>query len=322
MTAATLQKVIASGNGLEATRLAYYQMTSGQPPLDAAVAGATLLEDDPHELTVGYGGLPDANGEVTLDAAVMDGRRHRGGAVVGLKNVRHATQVARLVMEQTRRAILCGPGAFEFARANGFPEENLLTEKARKIWLYWKRLECCGKDWLPPFPGEFDAETIADFERYYSKTGEKASGSTVHIATRDGRGDLACATSTSGHCFKMPGRVGDSPIFGAGLYVDNEMGTCGSVGHGEANLLNCSSFHAVQQMGRGASPIDAGLETLAMISKHSADHERDSDGKVNFNLQLFLMHKDGRYAGVAIRGSKQIAVTDGDGTRLEPCINL
>lgn len=317
-----MQKVIASGNGLEATRLAFYQLTSGQPPLDATVNGVTLIEDDPNELTVGYGGLPDANGEVTLDAAVMDGPRHRGGSVVGLKNVRHATQVARLVMEQTRRVMLCGDGALQFAKANGFPEENLLTDKARKVWLYWKRMECRGKDWLPPLPGEFDAETIAEFNRYYPTTGEKHSGSTVHLAARSVRGDLACVTSTSGHCFKMPGRVGDSPIFGAGLYVDNEMGSCGSIGYGEANMLNCSSFHAVQQMGRGASPIDAGLETLAIVAKHAAAYERDEEGKIAFNLQLFLLHKDGSHAGVAIRGEKQIAVTDGDGTRLEPCVNL
>ncbi|UUO06972.1 isoaspartyl peptidase/L-asparaginase [Blastopirellula sp. J2-11] len=322
MSTTNLQKTIASANGLEATRLAYHQMTTGSSPLDAAVAGVTLLEDDPDELTVGYGGLPDGSGEVTLDAAVMDGPQHRGGSVIGLKNVRHAAQVARLVMQQTRRAMLCGDGALEFARANGFVEENLLTEKARQIWLYWKRLECRGKDWLPPQPGEFDAETIAEFERYYPITGEKASGGTVHLAARDAGSDLACATTTSGHCFKMPGRVGDSPIFGAGLYVDNNMGTCGSVGHGEANLLNCSSFQAVYQMGRGASPIDAGLETLAMIAQHAAAHERDDAGKIAFNLQLFLLHKDGRHAGVAIRGAKQIAVTDGDGTRLEACVNL
>lgn len=315
-------KSIASANGLEATRLAYRQLSAGQSPLDAAVAGVTLLEDDPDELTVGYGGLPDAEGEVTLDAAVMDGPSHRGGSVVGLKNVRHAAQVARLVLQQTRRAMLCGDGALDFAIANGFAEENLLTEKARRIWLYWKRMECRGKDWLPPQPGEFDDETIVEFERYYPVTGEKASGGTVHLAARDDQGDLACATTTSGHCFKMRGRVGDSPIFGAGLYVDNHMGSCGSVGHGEANLLNCSSFQAVQLMGRGASPLDAGLETLATIARHAAAHERDDAGKIAFNLQLFLLHQDGRHAGVAIRGAKQIAVTDCDGTRLEACVNL
>jgi len=143
-------RVIASANGLQATQLAYEQITQGGSVLDAVVAGVTLVEDDPEDLTVGYGGLPNELGEVELDAAVMHGPSHQAGAVAGLKRVRHAAKLAQLVMQQTNHVLLVGEGANAFARAQGFAEENLLTETARQIWLYWKQTNSTRDDWLPP----------------------------------------------------------------------------------------------------------------------------------------------------------------------------
>ncbi len=320
-------KAIASHNGLKATVRAVELLDRGESPLDAVVEGVTLVEDDPEELTVGYGGLPNEDGVVELDAAVMDGPTHRAGAVAALKNVRHATKVARLVMQQTNRVMLVGDGALRFALANGFVEENLLTEQSRKMWLHWKRTRSNRDDWRTPVGEEVDLDVQQWFEKkFYGKAGpegnDAASGGTVHCAAIDARGDIACATSTSGHAFKIAGRVGDSPIIGAGLYVDNEVGSCGSIGHGEANLENCSSFAAVELMRAGRSPLDAGLEVLRRVAKSAHDHQRDDSGRPTFNLQLYLLAKDGTHAGVSMQSGKHIAVADENGTRLDDCVPL
>lgn len=307
-------KVIASHNGLEATQLAWQQLEAHCPVIDACVEGVTLVEDDPEELTVGYGGLPDEQGNVTLDAAVMDGRTHRGGSIIGLTGVRHVSKVALRLMRESRRVMLQGEGADAFARACGFPTEDLLTEKARKLWRLWKRTYQANKEWLPA-PKDEETEELMKILNYYYRH----PAGTVHVAGQDPQGHLACVTSTSGHCFKTKGRVGDSPIFGAGLYVDNDHGTCGSIGHGEANLLNCSSFMAVQLMGQGMSPKEAGMATLEHAARHAPPFERDPLGRPNFNLQLYLLAKDGTHAGVCLRGDWKIAVTDQSGSRLEAC---
>ncbi|RCS41476.1 asparaginase [Bremerella cremea] len=307
-------KLIASHNGLEATRLAWQELQRGQQLIDAVVQGVTLVEDDPDEVTVGYGGLPDEQGHVTLDAAVMDGRTHRGGSIIGLKEIRHVSQVALCLMRESRRVMLQGEGAYQFALAAGFPTENLLTEKARKLWRLWKRTYQANKEWLPA-PDTAENQQLREIldQMYRHPAG------TVHVAGQDAAKDLACCTSTSGHCFKTKGRIGDSPIFGAGLYVDNEYGTCGSIGHGEANLLNCSSFHAVQLMGQGMTPRDAGMTVLERVAQHAPPFEVDARGRANFNLQLYLLGKDGSHAGVCLRGDWKIAVTDENGPRVETC---
>jgi len=310
-------KSIASFNGLEATRAAYRAMAGGSLPLDAVVEGITLIEDDPLEHTVGYGGLPAEDGKVTLDAAVMDGKTARGGGVIGLTDVRHAAQVAAAVMRLTNRVLLHGEGARRFALDQGFPAEDLLTEKARQVWRYWKRMNQRGHEWRPPSEGEFSPEVIATYEKLW-----KQPAGTVHAAAVDAQGELACGTSTSGHCFKMPGRVGDSPIFGAGLYCDGQVGTCGSIGHGEANLLSCSSFLAVQKMKQGATPVEAGLTTLREIVDRAALWGGFNEAKPPFEVQLFLLNKQGEHAGVCIAGKRDYAITDQQGSRLEPCATI
>lgn len=336
-------KAIASANGLEAVEVAYARLAAGADTLDAAVAGVQVVEDDPDDLTVGYGGLPNEDGAVELDAAVMHGPTHKSGAVAALKNVRHAAAVARLVMARTDHLLLAGDGALRFARAHGFREENLLSEKARKIWLYWKETASGSDDRLPPPVDELDPDVARFFKldarrqtpdehSSESQKGQKAGGrdrwnydrptGTIHLATRSAAGDLSCTTTTSGLAFKLPGRVGDSPIVGAGLYVDNAVGSCGSTGRGEANLQNLSSVVAVELMRGGMAPVDAGLEVLRRIAATTEPRLRDPDGRPDFNLKLYLLAKDGRHAGVSLWGPGDFAVCDERGPRLEPCAAL
>jgi N4-(beta-N-acetylglucosaminyl)-L-asparaginase len=326
-------QAIASSNGLEATKRAYELMLAGADTLDAAVAGVTLVEDDPRDMTVGLGGLPNENGVVELDAAVMHGPTHQAGAVASLRNIRNAAQVARLVMQQTDHVLLVGEGALAFAKAHGFPEENLLTETARKIWLYWKQTNSDRDDWLPPPVEQLDPEVRKFFKLEAEGPASPPGGEqqlplseadrptgTVHCACLNGRGDISCTTTTSGLAFKIPGRVGDSPIVGAGLYVDNEIGSCGSTGRGEANLSNLCCFAAVELMRNGATPQEAGIEIINRVVRHTSQpHLLDEAGRPNFGLKFYLLNKQGHRAGVSLYGPTQFAATDADGTRLEDC---
>jgi N4-(beta-N-acetylglucosaminyl)-L-asparaginase len=307
---------------LEACRQAFELLRGGALALDACVEAATIVEDDPNEITVGYGGLPNEDGEVELDAAVMDGRTHRAGGVAALRNVRHPTQVARLVMQRTDRVLLAGEGARRFALANGFREENLLTDRARRMWLYWRRTRSGRNDWLPPGADEQDLDVEEYFRRHFDLGPQNVPHGTVHFAAIDASGDLACATSTSGHAFKLAGRVGDSPIVGAGLYVDNDIGTCGSLGRGESNQENLSSFAAVQLMRSGRSPLEAALDVLRQIARKTAPRHLDEQGRLTFDLRLFLLGRDGTHAAVCTHGPRQLAVSDEQGTRLENCVPL
>jgi len=306
-------KVIASANGLEATRRAFELLNESADPLDAAIAGVNLVEDDPEDTSVGYGGLPNEEGVVELDAAVMHGPTHQAGAVAALRNIRYPSKVAKLVMEQTDHVLLVGEGALRFARAQGFREEDLLTEKARKIWLYWQQTRSADDDWLPPPDSDLDPAVIKFFNR---PTG------TIHCAAMNADGDISCLTSTSGLAFKLPGRVGDSPIIGAGLYVDNAVGSCGSTGRGEANLQNLSSHAAVELMRGGMSPRDAGLEILRRVAEHTVPRLRDDQGRPSFDLKFYLLAKDGTHAGVTMWGPAKFAVTDASGARHEECAAL
>lgn len=306
-------KAISSENGLEATRQAYAALVAGADTLDAAIAGVVLVEDDPDEITVGLGGLPNENGVVELDAAVMHGPTHRGGAVAALQGIRNPSRVAQVVMNRSDHVLLVGQGALHFARAHGFVEENLLTDKARKIWLHWKETLSDRDDWLPPPADQLDPEVREFFERH---TG------TIHLATLNAQGDLSCVTSTSGLAFKLPGRVGDSPILGAGLYVDNSVGTCGSTGRGEANLQNLSSFAAVELMRGGMPPREAGLEILRRVVRTTPPRLLDDQRRPKFDLKLYLLAKDGTHAGVSIWGPAKFAITDAQGTRREDCTPL
>lgn len=336
-------KAISSANGIKAVEAAYARLVAGADTLDAAVAGVQVVEDDPDDLTVGYGGLPNEDGVVELDAAVMHGPTHKAGAVAALRNVRHAAAVAKLVMTRSDHVLLVSEGALRFARAHGFKEENLLSDKARKIWLYWKETVSGSDDWLPPPIEELDPDVARFFKiDHHRKTPDEHSSEsqkgqttstrerwnyerptgTIHLATRSAAGDISCTTTTSGLAFKLPGRVGDSPVVGAGLYVDNAVGSCGSTGRGEANLLNQSSVVAVELMRGGMSPKDAGHEVMRRIAARMEPRLRDADGRPDFNLKLYLLAKDGRHAGVSLWGPGEFAVCDDNGPRLEACAAL
>ena len=316
-------KVIASGNGAEATRKAWEMIQAGEDPIDAVVAGVAIVEDDPLDTSVGYGGLPNERGIVELDAAVMHGPTHKAGSVASIQNIRHPAQVALQVLRRTDHVLLVGAGALEFARAHGFQEENLLTDHARKIWLKWKETMSEKDDWLPDpneDPGvaqvlQEHSIALADSaaRRFRRPTG------TIHCSAINAKGDISSTTTTSGLAFKIPGRVGDSPIIGAGLYVDNTVGSCGSTGRGEANLQNLSSFAGVELMRNGASPEEAGMEVLRRVAKTTEPRLRDKEGRPDYGLSFYLISKDGRHAGVTMWGPEKYAITDANGTRLEDC---
>lgn len=304
-------RVISSANGKESAKRAFEMVTEGVDTLDAVIGAVNIVEDNPEDTSVGLGGLPNEDGVVELDAAVMHGPSHKAGAVAALRNIRNPSKVAKLVMEQSDHVLLVGEGALRFAKAHGFREEDLLTEKARKIWLYWKQSLSEKDDWIPPPDDQLDPDVARRFGR---------SPGTIHCAAINKNGDMSCVTTTSGLSFKIPGRVGDSPIIGAGLYVDNAIGTCGSTGRGEANLQNLCSFAAVELMGRGMSPKDAGMKILRRVIKHTTEPRLlKEEGVPNFNLRFYLLSKSGDYAGVSMKGPVKFAISDDKGTRLEDC---
>ncbi len=316
-------KTIASHNGLAAAARARELLLAGAAPLDACVEGVTLVEDDPEEHSVGYGGIPNEDGIVELDAGVMDGRTGRGAGVAALRGIRHPSRVARLLMQQTSRVLLVGDGALAFARANGFVEENLLTDKARRIWLHWKRTRAKTSDWREPALEEVDPDVAAWFARYMKPLAVREGQGTVHIAALNDSGDLACCTSTSGHAFKLAGRVGDSPIIGAGLYVDASAGAAGATGRGEAVITAGGSRIVVEDMRRGMSPAEAVRDVLERIAKGTMDPRlRDAKGRPRFDVTLYALAVDGRFASGSLWSGKRFAVHDGTAHALRDAFHL
>ncbi|MFQ6083762.1 MAG: N(4)-(beta-N-acetylglucosaminyl)-L-asparaginase [Candidatus Aminicenantia bacterium] len=303
---------IASRNGLKATEKAMELLKKGVDPLNAAIAGVNLVEDDPNDLGVGYGGIPNEEGVVELDASVMHGPTHNAGGVASLRNIKNPSKVAKLVMERTDHVLLVGEGALKFAKAHGFKEENLLTDRSREIWLHWKETLSDKDDWFPPKNVEEESERL--FKVY----------GTINCLTLDANSNLAGVTTTSGLYFKIPGRVGDSPIIGAGLYVDNEVGAAGSTGRGEANLLNCGSFTVVEFMRDGYSPEEACLKTLERIANTSKrqPHLLDKNGRPKFGLSFYALNKKGQYGGASMWSGYKLAVHDGKENKLVDCAYL
>ena len=316
MSPAVKPIVIASANGMRAVDKAMGILQTGADALDAVIAGVNINEDDPNDTSVGYGGLPNEDGIVELDSAVMHGPTYRGGAVAALRNIKNPSKVARLVMERTDHVLLVGEGALRFAKAHGFKEEDLLTDQSREVWLKWKETMSTQDNWLPPHTLQ-DKNIGAVYDPFFRHTG------TIHCSAIDKNGDLSCVTTTSGLAFKIAGRVGDSPILGAGLYVDNTVGAAGSTGRGEANLTNCSSVMIVEWMARGKSPEEACLEACKRIVDHNKERRlQDDAGRPNFNVKFYALNKKGEFGGAAIFAPGEIAVNDGSGARLVPIASL
>jgi len=288
---------VASYNGLEAVRLAVESMEAGASPVEAAVHGVSVVEADPEDISVGLGGLPNSEGVVQLDACCMDGPTMRAGAVAALEGYVHPAQVAFEIMRRTTRVLLVGKGAARFAESLGFPEKDLLTERARKIWLYWKSQMSGVDDWIAP-PGLVDDP---DVQHYIKRHGPVRPNGTINLCTVNGAGDLGGTTTTSGLAFKIPGRVGDSPLIGAGLFVDNDVGAAGSTGRGESVIQISGAHTVVELMRRGQSPRDAclgGLDRLVRATRVS--YLLDDRGRPKFDVQFYAVNKAGEAAAASI----------------------
>jgi N4-(beta-N-acetylglucosaminyl)-L-asparaginase len=297
-------RVVSSGNGLRATEKAMELMRAGTNVLDAVIAGVNIVEDDPNDMSVGYGGLPNEEGVVQLDASVMYGPTHSCGAVGAIEQIRNPSKVAKLVMERTKHCLIVGEGALKFALAHGFQKENLLTEKAREAWLKWKEALSDQDNWLPPASDRLPPG-IRSFVGTYG---------TINCIGIDAAGNLAGVTTTSGLSWKIPGRVGDSPIIGAGLYVDNEVGAAGSTGLGEANIRNLGSFQVVQFMAQGLSPEQACLKALDRIAAKYKNQPGwlNAQGRPSFGLNFYALNKKGEFGSAAFTPGSRFAAHDGE----------
>ncbi len=252
--------------------------------LDAIEKSANVTELDPRDTSVGYGGLPNEDGVVQLDASIMYGPNHNCGSVAALEGVKTPSSVARLVMERTDHIHLVAEGAQNFAKMHGFKMENLLTESTRKIWVKWKENLSDKDDYLPPGDGNYDQE--------------RTTG-TINILAVDKNSDIAGITTTSGLAWKIPGRVGDSPIIGAGLYLDNEVGAVAATGRGEEMIRSCGSFLGVELMRNGRSPQEACEDVCKRIIDING-----GPSKVDFNDKIVALSKAGEIGCAAIRGKK------------------
>jgi len=323
--------VVASANGHRSkdardrtcVETAFRMITEGQDVLDAVIAGVNIVELDPEDTSVGYGGLPNADGVVQLDSCCMHGPKRQAGGVACLEGVRTPSLVARAVMQITDHHLLVGEGAQIFARQLGFAiEDDLNTERSRRAWLEWKR-RIDPSHYLDPgrrielgyeIGQQMVAEGWIDPEHFWG---------TINCDGVNAAGDVCGVTTTSGLAWKIPGRVGDSPILGAGLYVDNDVGAAGSTGRGEANLYNLTSYLIVENMRRGMTPKDAGLDGLRRIQKNTVEQRLlNSRGLPNFGINFYIVNKNGDYAGVSMYGGPSFAVCDANGARTEPCTPL
>jgi N4-(beta-N-acetylglucosaminyl)-L-asparaginase len=303
--------VVASNNGnvhknggeRTAVEEAFARLVAGEDPLEAAIAGVRICELDPLDDSVGYGGRPNADGVVQLDASVMHGPKRRAGAVAALEGVRTPSAVALAVANLTDHHLLVGPGAQEFARQLGFEiEDDLNTDNSRRQWLEWKR-KIDPEHWLVPEKRQAAAEAARRAMVAEGRVDEEHLWGTINLDVLSPKGELAGATTTSGLSWKIPGRVGDSPILGAGLWVDGDVGAAGSTGRGEANLFNLSSHLIVEELRRGAHPRDAALEALRRVRANTVEPRLiNAEGNPAYDLKFYVVDRRGRYAGVSLYG--------------------
>jgi len=302
--------VIASANGLRACAKAMEVLKAGGDTLDAVIAGVNINEEDPTDTSVGYGGLPNEDGVVELDACVMHGPTRRGGAVATLRGIKTPSRIAKLVMEETDHMMLVGEGALRFAKAYGFKEEDLLTEKSRLAWLVWKQSlrDAHGHNNWGPGLDSLPGKKLVDLKRAFPNVDEQTltwawevalhpPTGTISCLALNGKGEISGVTTTSGLAWKIAGRVGDSPLIGAGLYVDQDVGAAGSTGRGEENIRVCGAHTIVENMRRKMSPREAILDALNRVARNfDCDRNRLAD----VNLYFYALRKDGEYAGASL----------------------
>jgi N4-(beta-N-acetylglucosaminyl)-L-asparaginase len=291
---------------------AFRLMNAGSDVLDACIAGVNIVELDPLDDSVGYGGLPNAEGVVQLDSSCMHGPKKRAGAVAAIEGVRTPSLVAKAVMDTTDHHLIVGRGAQEFARGMGFKiEDDLNTEHSRKLWLEWKRRTDPSHYLDPEKRAEVWRRETLKMVREGLIREEHLYG-TINCDAVNSKGEVCGVTTTSGLSWKIPGRVGDSPILGAGLYVDGSVGAAGSTGRGEANLYNLCSFLIVEEMRRGRSPKDAGMEALRRIKANTVEKRLlNRDGNPDFGINFYILSARGEHAGVTMyEGAKYAVCTD------------
>jgi N4-(beta-N-acetylglucosaminyl)-L-asparaginase len=334
--------LIASANGIHGADGGYALLQRGHDTLDAVGFVLKVQEDDETDDSVGYGGLPNEDGVVELDACVMHGPTRRAGAVAGVREIQNVAAVARLVMERTNHLLLMGEGAQQFAVAHGYPRKNLLTERSRKTWLLWKEAMSnrdswgpgiSSPDWKPPVPVPPDkpqsdllvqklyelATEIGIEEEFrmgaihrvlYPPTG------TIHCSVVNEKGEMSGGTTTSGLAWKLAGRVGDSPIIGAGCYTDQDVGSAGATGTGEENIKVCGAHTIVENMRKGMSPKEAGLDALQRIARN---HNNDMTKLRFLSMHFYVLRTDGAYAGCSLWShddeGKRRVFTVHDGTK-------
>jgi len=338
--------IISSANGVKALQKGMDILKGGGDTLDAAVAVVTLVEDDPSDDSVGYGGLPNEEVEVELDASVMHGPTRRAGSVASVRRIKNVAKLAKAVMERTNHTMIVGDGARRFAVAEGFEELNLLTEHSRKIWLAWKASSSF--NWRPGIDSpEWNGKSVAgrghgkldtpEFQarladicehdrvlmaRAMELIADPPTG-TINCLAVNEHGEISGTTTTSGLSWKIPGRVGDSPIIGAGLYVDGDVGGAGSTGKGEENIKISGGHTIVEMMRKGMSPTDACLEALHRVARN---YNNDKKKLATFHLYFYALNKDGVHGSASLwrngyEESKRAkyAVHDGTEGKLMDC---
>ncbi|HXV87384.1 MAG TPA: N(4)-(beta-N-acetylglucosaminyl)-L-asparaginase, partial [Gemmatimonadales bacterium] len=303
---------VASGNGLRAVQKVGELLAQGVDTLDAAIEGVKIQELDPEDTSVGYGGLPNEDGVVQLDASCMHGPTRRAGAVACLEGIKTPSVVAKYVLLYTNHILLVGEGAKRFALSYGFKEEDLLTERSRQAWLRWRANRGVADDWLNVEDG---VDLVA-----------RPTG-TINCNVVNARGDVSSVTTTSGLAWKIPGRVGDSPLIGAGQYTDNDVGAAGSTGRGESNIKVCGGFLTVEFMRRGMKPTDACLETLKRVVAATEPRLLDQRGQPTFDLTFYAVNKRGEFGAASVYPRRdgtpaRYAAFDGQTAALHDCASL
>jgi N4-(beta-N-acetylglucosaminyl)-L-asparaginase len=325
--------IVSSANGVHALGRGMEILKSGGDTLDAVLAVVNVVEDDPNDDSVGLGGLPNEDGDVELDASVMHGPTRRAGSVASIRQVKNPSKVARIVMERTNHVMLVGPGALRFAQAEGFEPMNLLTDRSRLAWLAWKARTT--KNWSPGLDNPEWKEKLASildtpermaWANHIREVVLNPPTGTISCLAVNKNGDISGTTTTSGLAWKIAGRVGDSPIIGAGLYVDNDIGAAGSTGKGEENIKVAGGHTIVEMMRKGLSPTDACLEALHRVSRNYNNDKRKLE---KFHIFFYALNKDGVHGGAALweksydgKSRSRYAVDDGTGARRADCAYL
>lgn len=333
--------IICAANGYNHIDAGYEKLRSGVDTLDAALAVVSGPENDPNDDSVGLGGLPNEEGVVELDSCLMHGPTRRAGAVGALHDIKNASAVAKAVMEHTGHVMLVGEGATRFGLDVGFPKENLLTDRSRKIWLLWKETNSSqdwwgpGMDdpgWKPPAPlaSELKDQPL-HVQKLYAKAAELGIApedrmdainkvlhpptGTINCSALNEKGEMSSVTTTSGLAWKIPGRCGDSPIIGAGCYCDQDVGAAGATGNGEENIKIAGAHTVVENMRRGMSPEEAGMDALRRIARN---YNNDITKIAYISMFFYILRRDGQYAGVSMWGEagpgqhqRRFAVHDG-----------